>query len=352
MDDVYRQLATHLDNLPGGFPPTESGVELRILRRLFTPEEANIALGLTLMPEPVPVIAGRMGRDEASLGAILGDMSHKGLIFRMTKRGQTLFSAAQFVIGIWEYHLNDLDPDLIRDVNEYLPHLSREIWTKTDTKQTRVVPIGKTLSAEMTVTPYELAEEIIRQQSKIVVQPCICRREHRMVGKGCEYPMDVCLSFGSGAYYYEENGLGRPISQDEAIEVLRTAQEAGLVLQPGNAQRPSNFCMCCGCCCQILKNMKRLEQPAKVVHSNYFAEVSAEDCIACETCSERCHMDAITVAETAHVDTDRCIGCGVCVPSCPTEAMALRQKAEENRYVPPRNTIETYMRIGRERGKF
>lgn len=350
MTDVFQQLAHHLDQLPAGFPPTESGVERRILKKLFSAEEAEIALGLTMMPEPAPSIAARLGRDVTNLAAILEDMSRKGLIYRSSKGGEQHFMAAQFVIGIWEYHLNDLDEGLIRDVNEYLPTLMKKNWTAQETKQLRVVPVTQSVSAEIRTMPYEVAEDIIRSQSKIVVSPCICRREHEMVGKGCGKPMEVCLSFGGGAYYYEENGLGRSISQEEALETLRIGMEAGLVLQPGNAQKPTNICMCCGCCCQVLKNLKSLDSPAKVVHTNYYAEVIEDDCIGCEACVERCQMDAIAVDETARVDPDRCIGCGLCVPECPNEALVMRQKATDDQYVPPANVVETYLNMAKERG--
>jgi len=88
MTDVYQNLARHLDNLPAGFPSTETGVELRILKRLFTPLEAEIAAGLVMMPEPVSAIAGRLKMDEAELAPILYDMSHKGLIYRSGKHGK------------------------------------------------------------------------------------------------------------------------------------------------------------------------------------------------------------------------------------------------------------------------
>ena len=132
MSDVYENLAKHLDNLPTGFPATESGVELRILKRLFTPEEAEIATGLMMMPEPVAGIAARMERNPETLAPVLEDMSKKGLIFRATKGGQKLYMAAQFVIGIWEYHVNDLDEELIRDFNEYVPHLTRYLGIPED----------------------------------------------------------------------------------------------------------------------------------------------------------------------------------------------------------------------------
>jgi ferredoxin len=350
MTDVYEKLAQHLDSLPTGYPRTESGVELRILKRLFSPEEADIATTLTMMPEPVAGIAARVGIDEAQLADALEEMAQKGLIFRISKKDNTLYSAAQFVIGIWEYHVNSLDEDLIRDVNEYMPDLMKNSWLKTKTKQLRVVPVAQSVSAEMAVMHFEAAEEIINKQSKIVVTNCICRKEQTMIGKGCDKPMEVCLSFGAGAYYYEKNGLGREIDKTEALDLVRKGVEAGLVLQPGNQQKTMNICMCCGCCCGVLKNLKKMDKPAQMVHTNYYAVVDEAACIGCEACVERCQMDAIAVDEIAGVDLDRCIGCGLCVTDCPTDAMLLRQKEEKDHYIPPKNVFETYMNIAQERG--
>jgi len=350
MTDVYEKLAQHLDNLPAGFPRTESGVEIRILKRLFSPEEAEVAALLTMMPEPAAGIAQRTGMEEAALADRLAAMAKKGLVFRIAKGEQRLYSAAQFVVGIWEYHLNDLDEGLIRDVNEYMPDLMNKSWLKPKTKQMRVVPVAKSVSAEMAIMPFEAAEEIINKQSKIVVADCICRKEQEMIGKGCDKPKEVCLSFGAGAYYYEQNGLGRAIDKAEALDIVKKAVEAGLVLQPGNQQKALNICMCCGCCCGVLKNLKTLDKPARAVHTNYYAEVDQEACIGCEACVERCQMDAITVAETAMVNLDRCIGCGLCVTDCPTDAMRLKQKDTADRYIPPKNVVETYMNIAQERG--
>ena len=350
MTDVYEKLAQHLDNLPSGFPRTDSGVEMRILKRLFSPDEAEVAAKLTMMPEPVAGIAQRTDMDEVELAGMLAEMAKKGLIFRISKGDHLLYSAAQFVVGIWEYHLNDLDEELIRDVNEYMPDLMNKSWLKTKTKQMRVVPVAKSVSADMAVMPFEAAEEIINKQSKIVVADCICRKEQKMIGKGCDKPMEVCLSFGAGAYYYEQNGLGREIDKAEALELVKKGVQAGLVLQPGNQQKSLNICMCCGCCCGVLKNLKKMDKPALAVHTNYYAEVDAEACIGCEACVERCQVDAITVDEIAAVDLDRCIGCGLCVTECPTEAMLLKQKDEKNQYVPPKNVFETYMNIAQERG--
>ena len=231
-----------------------------------------------------------------------------------------------------------------------MPHLTK-MQEQIRTQQLRVIPIAKSLSAEIKVMPYEQAEEIIKQQTKIVVAPCICRKEHQMVGEGCDKPMEACLVFGSSAHYYEGNGIGRVITQEEALGILQKGIDAGLVLQPGNAKKPANICMCCGCCCQILKMLKRSEKPAKVACTSYYAAVDEESCIACGNCEEKCLMEAITIDDVAQIDLERCIGCGLCVPSCDVEAMHLEAKDEADQWVPPANVLKTYVSIAKERGK-
>jgi len=109
-------------------------------------------------------------------------------------------------------------------------------------------------------------------------------------------------------------------------------------------------CGCCGCCCQVLKNLKNFPEPAAAVHTNFYAQVDAEECVACEACVERCHMDAIVMEEAALVLGNRCIGCGVCITECPTGALQFYQKEENDRYEPPQNVFETYMNMAQERG--
>ena len=164
-------------------------------------------------------------------------------------------------------------------------------------------------------------------------------------------PLETCMVFGGGAYYYEENGLGRSISQEEALEILNIGLEAGFVLQPGNAQKTWMLCTCCGCCCDVLTNVKKWDKPAKYMNTSYYAAVNEEDCTACGICMDRCQMDAITVDDIAHVDTDRCIGCGLCIVKCEPNAISLVEKSEAERWIPPANIVETYVKIGQERGK-
>ncbi|MFH1154634.1 MAG: 4Fe-4S binding protein [Pseudomonadota bacterium] len=349
MEDIYKKLARHLDNTPGGFPETESGVEIRILKQLFNPDEAELAAQLFMLPETVDSIAARTGKSSSELESILKEMTQKGLIVHSGKGGIDYYMGAQFVVGIWEYQVNRLTDTLIRDFNEYVPHLMAD-QDRQKTKQLRVVPVSQAITADMKVMDYEAAENIIRAQSKILVAPCICRREHTMVGKGCGKLEEACLVFGSGAYYYEERGIGRTISQDEAVAILYKGVEQGLVLQPGNSKKPLNICMCCGCCCQILSNIKKSDAPALAVNSSYHAQVDEDTCTACEACSDICPMDAITMDQTARVALNRCIGCGLCVTACSFDSMSLVPKEDAQRWEPPVNTVETYMTIAREKG--
>lgn len=171
-----------------------------------------------------------------------------------------------------------------------------------------------------------------------------------MLGKGCGHPMETCMAFGAGAYYYIDNGLGREISQEEALAILKQGMESGLVLQPGNGQKVWGMCMCCGCCCNLLKVLKRMDKPAEVAHTNFYASPISGECIACGVCVERCPMTAISLDETVSINPDRCIGCGVCVGSCEFGAIRLRQKDLDTRYVPPMDLMDMNMRIARERG--
>lgn len=342
MGDVYKELREHLDRLPGGFPPTESGVEIRILKSLFSQAEAELAKYLRPKLETAMVIAERAGRSEQETAALLEEMARKGLIFSIeTNERPAAYMAAQFVVGIWEYHVNDLDEKFVKDMDEYMPYLAREAFERVP--QLRTIPVGKSISAGIEVLPYEKAEELVKKQKKFLVAPCICRRENQLKGNGCDKLMEACLVFGWGADYYERNGLGRVITMEETLEILRKADEEGLVLQPSNAQEIVNICCCCGDCCQVLINLKRHPLPAAMASASFVAGVDPNTCIGCETCLERCQMEALSIKDDhAVVNADRCIGCGLCVSTCPSGALELQRKAQEAQPEIPKNQMEAH----------
>jgi Fe-S-cluster-containing hydrogenase component 2 len=350
-EEVYIKLAQYLDKLPGGFPSTENGIELRILRRLFTPEQAALALHLTLIAEEPHVIAGRAGIQVEQAEKMLEEMASKGLVYdRVSKDGESLYMVSQFVVGIWEYQVNNLNVELIQDVDEYFKEMiDFDDWREAP--QLRTIPIGESLPAQAEVMAYEQAENLLRGHTRFAVADCICRKERNMVDEGCDKPLETCLTMGSAADFYTRHGLGRTITKDEALQILDVANQAGLVLQPGNSKRVSFLCCCCGDCCGVLRNIKRHPRPAEIVSSAYYAESDPEICSACGDCLERCQMEAILLDDGyAVVDLEHCIGCGLCVPTCSTEAMHLVRKPEEQQPYVPRNIVESQLRLARQRG--
>ncbi len=347
-DEVYTRLREFLDNMPGGFPATESGVEIKILKKLFTPEQAEIAMQLKPLPEPVSTIAERLGMDGSKAAEKLESMAKEGLIYRARIGEKPHYMAIQFIPGIYEFHLNSIDRELAELFEEYFPHLG-VIWATTKTKQLRVVPVGSAIDAVPAVATYNRIRDLVKGQELISVAPCICRKEQGLLDNECKRPHELCFQFGFAAQYYIENGLGRQISIDEAMKLLDLAEESALVLSPTNAQEIMSICCCCGCCCGILRGLKMLPRPADQVQSSFQSRINPDLCNACGTCLERCQIDAIKEGEEVmEVDLARCIGCGLCVPACPEEAITLGEKPNVD--TPPADMMEMMMKIAEERG--
>lgn len=350
MMDVYQRLADFLDELPAGYPKTEDGRELKLLRFLFSPEEAELALHLTLIAEPARVIAHRVKRPLGEVAEQLEQMARKGLIYSThPPDGPPTYTAAQFAIGIFEFQVARMDRDLAKELSHYLESVPPRFWERMP--QLRTIPVGESIPSSSTVMLYEQAEELIRAQKKIRVNPCICRKQKELVGEGCDKPIETCLAFGRAGDYYERLGVGRFIDQEEALSLLVQAEEAGLVLQPSNTQKAACICFCCGDCCEALAIAKRHPRPAEIIVSPFRAVVDEALCSACGDCEPRCQMEAIGVDNGyALVNRDRCIGCGLCVTTCNEEAITLVRKPESEQAPVPRYLATQYLGALRSRG--
>ncbi len=235
--DIYERLAEHLDNLPGGYPRTESGVEIRILRRLFSPEDAKLAVYLTLIPEGPRVVARRARIPVKEVSQRLEEMAKAGLITGLYPKNKSpLYMAQQFLVGVWESQVNRLDRELIQEFEEYLPSYTEQS-IRPGIPQLRTIPVGKGIGTQTEVMLYERAEELVRAHKTFAVANCICRQEKRIMSHGCQKPEESCLSFGMAAKIMVRTGKGRAIGMEEALEILRRAEEVGLVLQPSNSKK-------------------------------------------------------------------------------------------------------------------
>ncbi len=328
--NIYQKLQKQLDQYSVGFPSTESGIEMEILRRLFKEEHAEMYLDLSMLLESPQSVAERTGRDADATADLLEEMAKKGLVFRLRRDDGVRYAASAFVVGIYEYQLGRVDRELAEMLERYfneafLTNMSDNLIPM------RTIPINQSVDGKSKVAPYEDARQIVRAQKKIAVAKCLCRSLKGIIDKGCKNPDEVCLLFGSHAEYYVENGMGRFINVDEAIRILDQCDEAGLVNQPHNSNNPGGMCNCCGDCCGILLALKHQPRPVDAVYSNYLAVVDSDACTGCETCRDRCQMEALTLGDedTIVLDLGRCIGCGLCITTCPAEALRLELKSED-----------------------
>jgi len=354
MTDVYERLRERLDMFPQGFPKTESRIEIKILKHLFTQEEAEIALSLRPVPEPVSTVAERMGRDEKALGEILLSMSRKGLILRFrASEEEVYYFLAPWVVGIWEFQLNNLNPENAEWFGKYHEEGTVPERRRTKTSAFRVLPVEQEIRNSSEIEPYEKVSEIIESSTKFAVADCICRKEKQILGQGCGRLMEGCLVFDVAADYYVENGLAREISKEEARQVLRRAEEDGLVHHSSNHQGQKIFiCNCCACCCMAMSHVVKYGNPHGIAMSNYSAQVDEKACTACETCIDRCQFGAISVEqEVSVIDRSRCKGCGLCVSTCPAEALSMVRKSPEEQLPVFASDAEMLQSMAKDKGK-
>jgi NAD-dependent dihydropyrimidine dehydrogenase PreA subunit len=352
MKDVYERLRDRLDDMATGYPATDSRVEIRLLKRLFTEEEAEFFILLPPLLKTPEDIAKMLEYDSEETSELMERMSKKGLLFRQRKGDKVRYAPVPYVVGIFEFQVGRVDRDIASDMEEYYEKALGRTLQSCKTPVMRTIPINRELVTGWPVAPYEDVLGFLEKQEVIALAPCICRTVTRLNDKGCDKPLETCFMFGSHAHFYVENGMGRYISKEEAREIIKHNEEAGLVMQPFNSQKFGGMCSCCGDCCGMLRSLKKQPVPAAAVQSNYFAEVDFEKCVGCETCLDRCQMEAIDVVDgIAMINLDRCIGCGLCVTTCSAEALRLTRKSEDHLYAPPQTGAETYIQIAIERGK-
>jgi len=349
-DKAYIKLQRHLDKQAVGFPATRSGIEIKVLKHIFTPTEAEIAAHLSYRPEPLEAIYARARHLVSSAGeleTILDGICKKGGLEFKVENGRKHYACAPLVIGMYEMQLHRLTPEFIRDFDKYTSEIKFGIeFLSTELPQMRTIPIAKSIEPRHNVSTFDEVMALLETAAEpFAVLECICRKKRSMKGRACRRTdrKETCMAMGSMAQMVLQNGYGRQVTRKEALEIIEENQQEGLVLQPSNTERADFLCSCCGCCCGILAFHKYLPKPLDHWASNYHAVVEPATCIGCGACRKRCQVRAVAVDESeqrAVVDLNRCLGCGVCVTECPTESISLVKKSREK--IPPRTREELY----------
>lgn len=340
-DQVYHDLRKHLDSQAVGFPKTRSKVEIRLLKHIFTPEQARIAACLNYKPEPLETVYERargLVKTPEQLSRILNDIEQKGGIESYLKNGHRVYCNAPLVVGMYEFQLHRLTPEFIHDFDRYTADLNFGLeFLGTALPQMRTIPIRKSVPIHShTHTFDEVFSLLDGADGQFAIVECICRKKKRQLGSPCQVTgrTETCMALGDFAAAAARNHMGRLISHDEAISILEKNQQEGMIFQPSNTQQADFICSCCGCCCGMLRMHKSIPKPVDFWASNYFAAMNSEQCSGCGKCAEKCQVDAIVVKNPSgkpsekqvSIDLNRCLGCGVCVAVCPARAMSLTRK--------------------------
>jgi electron transport complex protein RnfB len=351
-EQIYKDLARRLDAIPNGFPETASGVELHLLAKIFTPEEAELASVMRLTHEPPEPIAGRAGMEAEHASNLLRAMAWRGLIRSSKHDDERRYGLRPFLVGIYEEQMPRLDEETALLFEQYLQETKGLGMIAQEPAVHRVIPVGETIPFGIEVFPYEHALQLVENARSWGLRRCICRVQRSLVGKSCDHVVENCILFAPVEGAFDGSEITRTVSKQEALEVLRAAGEAGLVHTTRNhAGQPEYICNCCECCCGILRGLTEFGNPAAIARSNFRAVVDGEACTGCGTCVERCHFGALDVPEDrCAVDTSRCLGCGLCIGSCPSEALSLERRPDADRAPIPADEQEWMAERARRRG--
>lgn len=360
-DDIYKRLAKHLSALGMGYPEKEELME--ILTENFTPLEAEVALAIPtkVIPfEPVSVaeIAPHLKLPKKELESILSNLSHRGLLFSKKMKDRSIgYALQQFGYGFPQtFFWRGVDTPNAKKMADLVIRYSRSeqlysVYGVTKTKAFRYIPATPSIEPEKhAVFPFEMMEEVIRKVQVIALVHCPCRATAHLIGKKrCDHPLENCIKYDELAEYLIEKKIGKEITKQQALDVIKKAEEAGLVHLVDNAREGiKHTCNCCGCCCWSVGTIRRKKIPRDVLMATYFLrETDRGQCTGCGQCVEICPVNAVKMeGDFPVVDQEWCIGCGVCAIPCPSSAIRLVRKSDA---IPPKDFKELHREILKER---
>lgn len=309
----------------GNMLQNESRLIPEILKCMINREQARLLVSL---PGNAGDLSVKLNRPVGEIERDLKDMFRKGLAFKKEKNGVLNWTPplhiAQFhdativwpeatpeFYDLWQKYMEDEWPKSAPVLTRFLPG-----------PFTRVIPIGKSIeTGKIQVLAPESVRTIIKEARRLAVTKCICRLTMRK----CDAPLEVCLQVNRAADYTIERGSGRELTREEAIEIIKNSEKAGLIHVTMNKADIGGFiCNCCGCCCQsfslLISKGITLCDP-----SRYSPQINQNVCVSCETCMDRCWFSAIYTDENhiLKIDTEKCLGCGQCAVSCPEDAIKM-----------------------------
>jgi len=365
-DREYRLLQQRLDRNITGAP--DSPVFMQILKMLFSPAEADLARQIPTRFTSLRRLSKKTKIPLEELDEKITDLARRGFVIDFCQGEKRYVSLAPVVIGFFEYtFMRTRDGLPIAELAKLF-----DVYMDQDDRFARSVfqqetQLGRSLIREEALDPedftevldWERASHVIKSASAIAVSLCACRHKESHLGKACDAPLEICLSLNLGAESLVRNGIGRMITVNEGMKLLEQAKEKGLAQTGDNVKKDLTYmCNCCGCCCGMMKAIRRFDIKKAIMTSNWLMRIESSKCKGCGKCVKLCPIGAITLniierdgkkRGLAECDEVLCLGCGVCYSAC--KSGAVKFKARENRVYTPETVFDKIIAMAIERGK-
>jgi ferredoxin len=365
----YNNLAKRLNRFPQGAPPTE--LLFKILKVLFSEREAKLVSKLPIKPftDKKAAVIWKLNLSDARV--ILNDLADRGILLDYEEDENVTYVLPPPMAGFFEFSLmryrKDIDQKVLAELfYQYMnveEDFIKDLFLNGETQIGRVFVNEGVLTNEnaLHVLDYERASEVIKTASQIGIGVCYCRHKMEHVGKNCDAPMDICMTFNGPAESLIRHKIARKVDVSEGLDLLNKAQNHNLVQFGENVQESVGFiCNCCGCCCEALIAARKFGFLNPVHTTNFIPEIIAEKCNGCGKCVSLCPVEAMTLVtasdpqkpkrKKAKLNADQCLGCGVCLKGCTVSALQLKSRSE--RVITPVNSVHKVVLMAIERGKF
>jgi len=360
--DVYFRIADKIDTGPLGAPKaggSYSEAFIGYLRLLYTQEEAEVVqhLEMPMKFKGALEVAEAAGREGPEVKEVLDRLAGRGSV--MGFGGSYSLPVIASILNMHNFteEVGAGDLEAARLYQKYFIEDGFYRYyesSETGTPIMRVIPVRAAVQHGQRLLESEEAHDIIDACENPMLVPCPCRVRTEKLGiRECkdEYPLGFCIMVGISSPYFEAIGVGRKVTAQQAKDYFDEMQKLGLVGITENYEDPSHMviCLCCGCCCSILRGRTRWDNAAAFAPSNFVA-CADEECVLCGECAERCFFGAVTLNEgegRAVVDAERCAGCGVCSLACAQEAMKLVRLERAEPFEGARDLYRTVARENR-----
>ena len=295
---------------------TYNDPEYRILAPIVDDDMCSVAMHMRLeTPRTVGELARRCNADVNFIQKQIDKLNEAGIVRSRIVDGETAYFYPIWVPGIMEGILANKEqcekyPDLGYCFEEYTRRRIEMLAPvmssgKLGMMFMRVMPVMSAIENNTRTASYDELSTLIEKATAISVGPCSCRRARRLMGEGCGHlEDDMCMYLNDNAINYSKTGAHRLISKEEAYEVLKRAEDNGLVHEinqtPG-FEDATAICNCCGCSCFALR-IAEYFRSNDAIRSNYVARVDKEKCVACGQCVENCQTNALKLGQKNCID--------------------------------------------------